>query len=65
MPIKFYKVEGMPHVYKLKQMWPDTVKWISHDSEAWIYGWYDNEEDAAPIYFEKRNNNWSFSSPGE
>ena len=67
VPIKFYKVEGKPHTYKLQSVWPGAeVKWISYSGMGtWLYAWYDEESDAAPIYFKKKKNNWSKSSPGE
>merc|ERR1712032_612836 len=66
VPIKFYKVEGKPHVYRLKQLWKDNVYWISHsDNGTWIYGRYSRFKDAMLVYFEKRDHNTSFSSIGE
>ena len=66
VPLKFFKVDGKPNVYKLKQLWANNVYWVSHSNDGtWLYGRYDEEKDAMPIYFEKLDNNGSFSSPGE
>ena len=66
VPIQFFKVDGKPNVYKMKQLWHNNVYWISHsDNGTWIYGRYNNEADAVPVLFTKHDNNFSFSSPGE
>ena len=66
VPWKFYKVRDKPHVYTIKQMWPDKTYWVSiANNGQWIYGRYTTASDAMPIYFEQLSHNESRTFEGE